>query len=533
MKLVTAEQMRELDRRATAEFGVPSMVLMENAGLRAFDIAYDMLVESGGSRVLVVCGKGNNGGDGFVVARHFHEVGADVRVILAGSSEDVKGDALINLEIARKSGIAITEISELDDLPMKLAHADLVVDALLGTGVKGDVTGLAADVIDAINASEKPVIAIDLPSGLDADTGQIGGRCVIADVTVTFALPKIGLATYPGLDYAGEVFVAEIGIPNKAFETAGINTHSVDSDDVLVRLPERAPDAHKGTFGHAAIIAGSVGLTGAAALSSMSAVRIGAGLVTLGIPESLNDILEVKVTEVMTQPLPDKHSRSFSIIAHDKALELIDKCSTLAIGPGIGRNLETVEFVRQLLPLVEKPMVIDADALYAISEDTSIFKELKAPAVITPHPGEMSRLAGTPTADIQSNRLEFARTAAREYGVVVVLKGAATVIASPDGSAWVNTTGSPALASGGTGDVLTGSIAGLLAQGLSAVDAAICGVYIHGLAGEMVAEEVGDAGAAAGDLLPMLPRAIERLWSRDEPSRAAGSSTARFIAMGT
>lgn len=512
MRIVTAEQMRTLDRRATEEFGVPSIVLMENAGVRAFDVALDMLSEIDGSRVLVIAGKGNNGGDGFVVARHFHEVGVDVRVALVGRIEDVKGDAGVNLGIAKKSGIVIDEIAELGDLPMKLAHCDLIVDALLGTGIRGEVTGFAGEVIDAINASGKTVVAVDLPSGLDADTGEIGGRCVIADATVTFALPKIGLVSYPGLDYAGDLYVAEIGIPASAFDTAGISSFVTESDDILYRMPDRAPDAHKGTFGHVAVIAGSIGLTGAAAMSSMSAVRIGAGLVTLAVPESLNDILAAKVTEVMTVPLAETESRSFSLGAMKQALELVGRCDSVAIGPGVGKDPETVKFVLEMLPAIDCPMVIDADGLNAVSEDTSVLSSVKSAVVLTPHPGEMARLLGTSTAEIQSNRLETARQAAKKFGAVVVLKGAATVIASPDGEVWVNTTGSPALATGGTGDVLTGAIVGLLAQGLSAIDAAICGVYIHGKAGELAAEEFGDAGVAATDLLPLLPRAIERLW---------------------
>lgn len=515
MRIATAEQMRELDRRASEEFGVPSILLMENAGLRTFDVVAEMLEETGGSRVLIICGRGNNGGDGFVVARHLHASGAMVRVLLPARFEDVKGDALINLEICCKSGVDITEISEFEPVEDALLECDLVVDALFGTGIRGDITGLAGEIIDAINNSGLPVVSVDLPSGLNADTGEIGGRCIEATATVTFALPKIGLATYPGAKYAGDVSVAEIGIPEAAFRTAGIRTYLTSEDDVIYRLPARPPDGHKGTFGHAALIAGSVGLTGAAAMSSMAAVRIGAGLVTLGIPTSLNDILEVKVTEVMTVPMSETPDRSFSRDAVGQALELIAKCDSVAIGPGLSRNPDTIAFVQELLPQIEVPMVIDADGLNAISEDVSVLSKLKAPAILTPHPGELSRLTGTPTSAIQSNRLKAAQDAARKFGAIVVLKGAATVIATPDGEAWINSTGSPALATGGTGDVLTGATVGLLAQGLSPLDAAICATFIHGMAGEIVAEEVGEAGAAAGDLLEMLPQAINTLTVSD------------------
>lgn len=508
MLLTTAAQMRELDRRASEEFGVPSIILMENAGLRAFDVVYDILEEIGGNRVTVVCGKGKNGGDGFVAARHLSQVGADVEVFLIGEIDDVKGDARVNLEIAEKSDIPIMELTDLSDLMFSLNESDLIVDAILGTGIKGEITGLAGDVIDIINTFGRYVVSVDLPSGLDSDTGQVLGNCVKADATVTFALPKIGLAVYPGISYAGEVTVVDIGIPEFAFQTAGIDTFVADAEDIRTRLPERPRDANKGTFGKVAIIAGSVGMTGAAAMAGMAAVRIGAGLVTLGVPESLNDILEAKVTEVMTVPLPETKERSFSRAAMDKSLELIKRCDAVAIGPGIGRNPETVAFIHEILPEIDVPMVIDADGLNAIAEDLTVFERLKAPAVITPHPGEMSRLTGTPIEAIQSNRLKAAKDAAARFGVTVVLKGAATVTASPDGEAWVNSTGSVALASGGTGDVLTGAITGFLAQGLSELDAAICGVYIHGRAGELAEEEIGHAGTAATDLLPLLPLAI-------------------------
>lgn len=508
MRIVTADQMRELDRRASEEFGVPSIVLMENAGLRTFDVAYRMLAGIEGRRVAIVCGRGNNGGDGFVVARHLHQVGADVRVLLVGRAEDVRGDARVNLDIAEHSGILIEEVSDISHVKTALAHSDLIVDALFGTGIRDEVTGLPGEIIDAVNESNRPILAVDLPSGLAADTGQICGRCVHADETVTFGLPKIGLAVYPGAGYAGNVSVAEIGIPNSAFATANINTFVIESDDVLYRLPDRPSDAHKGTFGHAAVIAGSVGMTGAAAMASEAAVRIGAGLVTLGIPERLNDVLEVKLTEVMTVPMPETNAGSFSVEAKQKALALIHRCDAAALGPGLSKNPETVRFMLELLPEIERPLVIDADGLNAVSEDVSVLGRLKSPAVITPHPGEMSRLTGTHSAEIQSNRLKAAQEAAERFGAVVVLKGASTVIASPDGETWINSTGSVALASGGTGDILTGAIVGFLAQGLSPLDAAICTVYIHGRAGELAAEEIGEAGVAATDLLPRLPRAI-------------------------
>ncbi len=515
MRLTNASQMRELDRRACEEFGVPSIVLMENAGLRTFDVVMRKLKDMGGSRVAIVCGRGNNGGDGFVVARHLHESGVDVRVFVIGPEDGIKGDALTNLNIAKLTGIKVLSITDTEKLAMRLAHADLVVDALFGTGVKGEVSGLPGEVVEAINDSGRCVVSVDLPSGVDSDTGQVIGSCVRADTTVTFALPKIGLVQYPGAAYAGDITVAEIGIPEAAIRTAGITTFFTEASDVKYRLPMREPDSHKGTFGHAALIAGSVGLTGAAALAAASAVRAGAGLVTLGIPHSLNDIIEAKVTEAMTVPLPETEARSVSSAAIEQALALIEKCSCVAIGPGLGMHPDTVRFVQEILPEITKPMVIDADALNAISENVEIMSKLQSAAILTPHPGEMSRLTGTPVAAVQSNRVNTAMEAAVQFGATIVLKGAGTVIASPDGEVWINSTGSPALASGGTGDVLTGTIVGLLADGIAPMDAAICGVFIHGLAGEMAADTLGEVGVAATDLLPFLTKAID-LISTDE-----------------
>lgn len=512
MKLVTAEQMRELDRRASEQYGIPSILLMENAGLRLFEAVSEMLECLCCKSVLVAAGRGNNGGDGFCVARHLANAGTDVQCILVGTIDQVSGDARINLDAALKMGIPVTELESVEGFGAAAAESDLIVDAILGTGVKGEVTGLVADVIDAMNNSSTPVLSVDLPSGLIADTGDIGGRCVYAEQTVTFALPKIGLVMYPGANYVGELTVADIGIPREALEDNPSRVWLTQKHNVAGLLPDRPRDAHKGTFGHLAVIAGSVGMTGAAALTAESAARSGAGLVTLGCPASLNDILETKLTEVMTVPLPETLERSFSTQAVDQALELIERCDALAIGPGISRNPETVKFVHELLPQVTKPMVIDADGLNALSDDVSIFAELKAPAAITPHPGEMARLSGTPASEVQSNRLKNALEAAAKFGTVCVLKGARTIIADPEENAYVNMTGHVAMASGGVGDVLTGAIGGLLAQGLTPMDACIAAVYVHGLAGEIAGESVGAPGALAGDVMLALPKAFARVF---------------------
>ena len=511
MKLVTAGQMRELDRRATEQYGIPSILLMENAGLRTFDIACEMIGDASGKRVVVIAGKGNNGGDGFCIARHLANAGADVQCFLAGKIEEVRGDARINLDTALKMNISVEEISNTEPIGMPLLHANLVIDALLGTGIKGEVTGLAADIIDAINACGKPVLSVDVPSGLISDTGQIAGKCVRAARTVTYALPKIGLLTYPGAEYVGELTVADINIPKEALEDNPSRVRLIEEQDVSQRLPHRSPDAHKGTFGHLAVFAGSPGMTGAASMTAESGARAGAGLVTLGCPESLNAILEVKLTEVMTAPLPEAAKGCFSGLAASMATMLAERCDAVAIGPGLSVNMEIVEFLKNFLPTVLSPIVIDADGLNAIAKDTSIFERIPSPKVITPHPGELARLLGTSADKVQSNRLKSALEAAERFQVVCVLKGARTVIATPDGDAYINPTGHVALASGGSGDVLTGVIGSLLAQGLSTVDAAIVGVYVHGLAGEIAGENIGVPGALAGDVLISLPEAFARV----------------------
>ncbi len=511
MILVTAEQMRDLDRRATEEAGIPSLLLMENAGRSVFEETVAMLSRNpAGKKIAVVCGKGNNGGDGFVAARHLTNRNAAVQIFLLCNFDDVQGDAAINLSIAQRMGIPIRIVTDKEDLK-NLVSFDLIVDAIFGTGIKGNVSGLAKDAIKAINESNRPVLSIDIPSGIDADNGSICGLCVCATRTVTFGLPKRGLYLFPGANYVGKLTVVDIGIPNALLEDSGSDVRSITAELTKKLLPLRNLDAHKGSCGHLAVIAGSIGMTGAAALTAESALRVGAGLVTLGIPESLNDILESKVTEVMTVPIPEGGCKSFGLDSLKASLELIQRCDALAIGPGIGRRPEAIEFILQLVPKVEKPMVLDADALNAISKDSSILVKIDAPVVITPHPGEMARLLGTTTSDVQSNRLEIALDCSKDWGVTVVLKGAGTVVANQQGQAFINTTGNPGMASGGMGDVLTGAIGGLLAQGLNPTESAICGVYLHGLAADIASHRIGSRGFLANEVSKLIPKALDAI----------------------
>ncbi len=505
MKLVTASQMREMDRRAITEYGITSLELMERAGLAVFHAARELLPPAG--RALVVCGKGNNGGDGFVVARLLHRAGYEVILWIAGRAGDLSGDARVNYERAARAHLDITEaLSE----PPPLPHVHLIVDALLGTGLTDEVRPHTRAFIDALNDSGLPILSVDLPSGLDSDTGHPRGAAVRATRTVTFGLPKIGLAQYPGMDLAGELLVADIGIPGVLLHDAALTVERANAEAVRRLLPPPDKATHKGARGSVLIVAGSEGYTGAACLASEAAFRIGAGLVTLACPRSLNDLYEAKLTEVITRPVPEPPgARCFGAESVDAVLEAAEKADAVVFGPGLSRNEQTAAFMQGFLPQLKAPTLIDADGLNLLSDapDTP----LPSRAVLTPHPGEMSRLLQADVSMVQADRLATAREATKRYGAIVLLKGPGTVIAHPDGRISLNPTGTPGLGTAGAGDVLSGAIGGLLARGLNPFDAAVAGAYLHGLAGEIAAEEIGEEGMMAGDVTPRLSRALRRV----------------------
>jgi hydroxyethylthiazole kinase-like uncharacterized protein yjeF len=540
MKVVTAEEMRNIDMQTIQEVGIPGVVLMENAGMgvvRAIEDRWgDKETRGQGDEearklalsppqpltpsphppvsVSILVGKGNNGGDGLVVARHLANRGYNVRTYVMAEPDKFTGDALTNLRIAQNMRLPLELILSEEQLEVhkeQIAASDLLVDAIFGTGLKGAVRGFAAGVIDFLNSTGVPIVAIDLPSGLEASTGKIAGPCIRAALTVTMALPKRGLLLYPGADFVGELQIVDIGVPPEVMECQNVPVNLLCASEVAKLLPARPRDAHKGTFGKTLILAGSVGFTGAAAMASEAALRAGAGLVTLGIPQSLNAIMEVKLTEVMTRPLPETEFSTLAGAARDGIMELLKNADVVALGPGLSREPETVSLVQSLCREIRIPKVIDADGLNALAEDRNVLTDLGSQTILTPHPGEMARLMGCSVSDVQSDRIGAAQDFAEQHGVVLVLKGAPTVIADPQGSVYLNATGNPGLASGGTGDVLTGAIAGFLAQGLDLTDAAILGVYIHGLAGDLAAMTQGEAGMIAGDVLDHLPRAIQRL----------------------
>jgi NAD(P)H-hydrate epimerase len=514
MKLCTAEQMRSIDQRAASEYGMPSLLLMENAGRAVAERALARMaaITHGYPIVWVMCGKGNNGGDGFVAARHLWTRGTvGVQCWLVGAPDDVRGDARVNLDILGKLGVPVSPFPEVPDVP----RPALVIDALLGTGFQGEPRGAMAYAIEAANGFGAPVLAVDVPSGLDADTGRPSSYCVRAAETVTLGLPKVGFTVYPGRDLAGELTVAHISLPEALHQIDPGFPQWITSDWGEDLWPERPRTAHKGDSGRVFVLAGSAGMTGAAALCCEGALRAGAGLVTLGIPASLSDVMEVKLTEAMTLPLPDTESRGHSPASLAKVREKLEAGGALAAGPGFGRDPKSGELLRALLAECPVPAVVDADGLFLLSPADE--RTFPANCVITPHPGEMARLLGTDAAAVQSNSLEVVKNAARRFGCVTVLKGPSTLVAHPDGRLAVNSSGSPALATGGTGDVLTGMIAACLARGLEPYEAAVAAVFLHGVAGEVAQERFGAPGAVAGDVVAAIPEALRRLRAGEIP----------------
>lgn len=508
--LVTAEQMRYLDRIAIEQYGIPGLVLMENAGLQVVNHAEQRFGRWQGKRVLVLCGTGNNGGDGMVVARHAVQRGAQVLVALAGDPKKVTGDARTNLNIAQKLGI-VRPIQNVEDIGLIWRGSDwhLVVDAILGIGVKGEVRGLIAEVIAFFRNCPVPVVAVDVPSGIDADTGAVCGHAIRATLTVTFGAMKVGLAVHPGVEYAGELVVADIGIPAVEVERANIPRRLITPGQIRQWLPARPPDAHKGHFGHVLVIGGSVGLAGAPMMAAESALRVGAGLCSVAVPQSIYTVSASSMREAMVHPLPEATEGCLGKQSVSRLKPLLERANVLAIGPGWSSHPPAREALRELLKVARVPCVIDADALNCIAQEPDILPVEHTPLVLTPHPGEMARLMNISTMDVQANRLEIAKRAAEQFQAVVVLKGARTVIATPEGRIWVNPTGNAGMATGGSGDALTGAIAGLLAQGMDAEQSAVASVYLHGLAGDLAVEEVGQAGLIAGDIIRHLPKAIQ------------------------
>jgi len=510
MKLVTAEQMRRVDKEAIEGRGIPGPDLMENAGCGIAErILSDILDEPKNSAVAVFCGKGNNGGDGFVVGRYLQQYGVGVTIYFPNPPEKLSDDARLNYERAMELGIEMVGIDSIDQLPEYL-DADFAVDAIFGTGFTGAPRGLLGEMMEYIIEQEIPVIAVDCPSGLDVDTGRHEGTVIPAEYTYSLALPKIGMCYSPGRELCGVSEVVPIGVPDDVVESFDIRENLMSIRMVLSMLPERKPDGHKGDFGRLFVLAGSTGLTGAAAMAAESSIRTGLGLVTVGCPESLNPILEVKLTEAMTWPLPDVGRKgALAKRGLGEIRKKIDENDAVIIGPGIGRHYETAELIRRLVGSLDKPAIIDADGLNAFEKDRSALESDHAKFVLTPHPGEFRRLIDEDIPGDMYDKFDLIRKYAKKYNAVIVYKESPSLVVDSDGQLYLNPTGNDGMATGGTGDVLSGIIGSFLAQGLSPLEAAICGTYIHGLAGDLAATEFGRRSLMAGDLIEFIPEVFK------------------------
>ena len=514
MKLVTAAQMRAIDRETIEHFGIPGPTLMENAGRGIAEQMLSDLIDSPEStQVAVFCGKGNNGGDGFVIARYLQEAGVKVKTYFIGPPEKLSADGKLNLNRAREADVRLTEVSTLDQLPVDL-DADFVVDALLGTGFNGTPEGLVAGLIEYINFQNGLVVAVDLPSGLNADTGAAEGAVVTAGCTYTLGLPKIGLYLSPGREIAGEVRVIDIGLPENAIAQQELNTTLITPELVAELLPYRKPDGHKGDFGRLLLVAGSTGLTGAAALASQAAARTGCGLIKLASPASTQPILATKLTEVMTIPLPDVSGKGvLALRGLGEIRKYVEQHDAVVVGPGIGSHHETRELMQRLIPKLICPAIVDADGLNAFEGVSDLLRQRDGATdlVLTPHPGEYTRLTGSEILDNISEKIDNVLQAARDLSAVVVLKGSPTLVADSQGACYLNPTGNSGMATGGSGDVLSGMIGSFLAQGLSPLDASLCGVYLHGRAGDLAADHLTQRAMIAGDIITYLPEAFEEI----------------------
>ena len=514
MRILNAAQMREADRFTIEDIGIPSLVLMENAGrqvVAAMEAAYQSRLDG---RVGVLCGRGNNGGDGCVVARTLAQRGVDVSVFLIGRVADVRGDARINLDILGRLGVTVVEIGDEQAWELhfsEISQCTLIVDAIFGTGLKSALGGMMETVVADVNASGIPIVSIDLPSGMSADTPHLVGDCIDASMTVTLAAPKLPLVLPPGETHAGDVVIADIGIPSDVLE--GLEGPRIDlltPEQVRTLVEPRAPESHKGDFGRVTIVAGSRGKTGAAHLAAAGALRSGAGLVTVATPASCLPTVASMAPEYMTEPLAEGPNGAVVLAAIESVLEF--QHDVIACGPGLGRGPAVAEFVRALVDRCTVPLVLDADALTALADDPAgLSGREERDVIITPHPGEMARLVGSSVDEVQANRIQVAADFAATRRLYVVLKGHRTIIATPEGHVFVNPTGNAGMATGGTGDVLTGMIAAWLAQLLDAEAACRLAVFLHGAAGDLAETSEGQVAMTATDVVACLGEALQKL----------------------
>ncbi|MBA4348461.1 MAG: bifunctional ADP-dependent NAD(P)H-hydrate dehydratase/NAD(P)H-hydrate epimerase [Thermodesulfovibrio sp.] len=515
MKVVTSDEMREIDRVTIEKYGIPGPVLMERSGL-AVALRVKELYSS--KKVVVLCGSGNNGGDGLVAARNLHNMGFRVNILIFAPKDALSPDCKAQYEIAKKIGVPVEFRKGINRRDI---HGSVVIDAVFGTGLSRIVTGEIAKIFTLLNNSDTHVISVDIPSGISSDTGKILGQAIKADFTITFGLPKRGHYLYPGAEYTGKLFVEDIGFPDGLLSSNKIKVDLIEKEFITGLIPQRPKYSHKGDYGHVLVVAGSKGKTGAALMTAKACMRSGAGLVTIGVPESLMNVFQRRVTEEMTLPLPDDGRGMLSANSINTILDFASKkADVVAVGPGIGVSSDTEKIVVELVKKSPLPIVIDADGINCLKGRRSVLKNAKSPVILTPHPGEMARLLSQKSGDrsqksevelrkeIEQDRINMAVSFAKGTGTYVVLKGVPTIVSVPEGNAYINTTGNPGMATAGSGDVLTGIIASLMGQGLNPVDASILGVYLHGLAGDIAAKKKGEHSLIASDIINSLPAAF-------------------------
>lgn len=504
MKVSTVDEMRNLDKAATEEFGISQDLLMENAGQAVYFVILDEFgIE--GKKFVVFCGTGNNGGDGLVVARKIHSSGGVVKVFLLDDEAKFKGIARRNFEIASKLPIEISKVSSTESVKSAIHNSAAVVDAIFGTGLIREVGGIYKDVIQLINNSKKIVFSVDIPSGINGDTGEVMGAAVEADYTVTFGLPKIGNVLYPGYDHCGKLYVSHISFPPSLYDTDSIKV-AINSP---IELSERDKDAHKGNFGEVLFIAGASSYFGAPYFSALSFLKAGGGYSRLAAPVSVSSLLAEKGSEIVFIPQKETSSGSIALENKDRLLELSGRMDMVVMGPGLSLTEETQEMVRGLALEIDKPLLIDGDGITAISKDIELIKKRKSETILTPHLGEMSRITKMPIAELNKNKVEILQKTAKELDAIIVLKGAHSLIGYPDESVLINMSGNPGMATAGSGDVLTGTIAAMLGLGLPLRDAVRIGVFMHGLSGDLAAADKGEDGITAQDIMDYLPATMK------------------------
>ena len=512
MKLVTSDVMRQIDKTAIEKAGIPSIELMENAGrsLAQF-ISADIAIDLVDAVFSIFCGKGNNGGDGFVVARYLFLAGYEVQLYHLGTSEEFSEDSKLNYDLIKELDVPVQQIADIKDLP-ELLESDFIIDAIFGTGFSGNPKGISSELIDYINSQPQEIISIDIPSGLHASDGTYEGAVIDADYTITLAQPKYGLYISPGREIAGEVSIVPIGIPDDIVDSFKIYNNLITPEYVMMTLPERKPDGHKGTFGKLLLLAGSTGMTGASVLTAKASLRSGCGLVKIGCPQTTVPLIASSFVDATTYPLPDVAKKGcLAKRGLGEIRKIVSEHDALVIGPGIGRHFETKELICRLLLSLEKPTVIDADALHALNGELQILEDTQAELILTPHEKEFFNLTSIEVPKEIHARIETARKFAIEHQTILVLKGSPTLVAHYDGNVYLNQTGNNGMAVGGSGDVLSGIIGSLLAQGLEPLDSALCGVFIHGLAGDIASYELGERSMIASDMIDFLPEAFMML----------------------